>query len=366
MIFFQFLGTILLVAALLLTVMLGLSTNFFTARPPSGPDAMGLAGLLIGMGLRWLAIFVAALICLGRGSFDWISPRPGVPTLWVIGGMIGLGVVFALCWMQWASSPKFYTVPAGLLGGMGLPILLQLYLFAVLWAPRTSVQSATWPKYLGLPLAGAGAIGVAIGTIMLVGHQVASIRRQQQAFKDHVSWEERNRREMQELEAQQAAELDALPDTEPFETFMRHLFLQYSEAHHRRALERIARLPDLTGQIDRAMSHPDPLEREYAAHYIRRCRNPDPAWAAFLHRSMAQLAHDVRAAPALYDPPTQRTYKGMIWGSLLTARCYPNENFDAEARAIRAAVAEKPDGPAREGALDLIDRYLAGQNIDEE
>ena len=64
MIVFQILATLALLAAALLSLMLGAATQFFTARPPTGPDAMGLAGLFFGMALRFALMLLAGLASL--------------------------------------------------------------------------------------------------------------------------------------------------------------------------------------------------------------------------------------------------------------------------------------------------------------
>lgn len=364
----QLLATIALIAALLLTFLLGMATSFFTARPPTGPDTMGLAGLFFGMGARWILMLAAALLCVGLGHFDWISAKPGVPTLTVIAVFIGLGVVIAISWMQWAGRSSWFKVPAGNLGGIALPVLINLYLLAMLWSRRTETgaleSGLSWPRHVGLPLAVISAVGLAIGGFMLVSWKVARLKAAQAAYEHDLKWHEDNNRENQEREARQAKELDELSDDAPLKTFVTHLFIDKSDAHHVRAIARINALPKLTERLDREMLDPDPLQREYIANYMRHSGAIDPAWAGILRRHMRTLADDVRAAPALYDPPTQRTYKGMIWGSLLTARCFPAERFEAEVREIRAAVESKNGDPTRESALELIDKYLAGQPMD--
>ena len=58
-------ATILLVPAILLTLLLGLATNFFTARVPTGPDAMGLIAPIAMIGVIWLCTIVAGWCVVG-------------------------------------------------------------------------------------------------------------------------------------------------------------------------------------------------------------------------------------------------------------------------------------------------------------
>lgn len=359
MIILQVFATLALLVAALLTVLLAGATQLFTARPPSGPDAMGLAGLFFGMAARFGLMLLAALVCVGMGRFDWVSGRPGVPTLAVLGAMTGLAVVIALSWMQWAGPARSWTVAAGNLGAVMLPLIIQVYLLALLWAKDAS----PWARPVAIPLAGIGLAGLVIGTVMLVMWQVGSIKAEQARYQSEVKWQEDNRQENLEREERQARELEALPDEAPLKVFLTHLFIDKSEAHQARALERIARLPNLTARIDELMSDPDPLQREYGANYIRQAPGPDPAWGRIVKRAMGELAKDISAAPLLYDPPTQRTYRGMMMGMFMTARCFPGEDFSAEARAIREAVAQHPDEINRQACVELADRFIAGSPL---
>lgn len=356
----QVLATLALVVAFLLTMLLGMATAFFTARPPSGPDAMGLAGVFFGMALRWALMLAAALVCVGIGRFDWVSARPGVPLLAVMATMIGLAVVIAMSWMTWAGPVKPWTVLVGNVGGVLLPIAIQVYLLSLLWAKGGELS---WGRHAAFPLAGLGVIGLITGAGLLVAWQVHTLKVERARFDADVKFQENNRRENAEREARQAKELDELPDDAPLKVFVTHLFIDKTDGHHVRALERIRTLPRLTERIDELMSDPDPLQREYCANYIRHAPNPDPAWGGIVKRAMGELANDIRQAPLLYDPPTQRTYKGMMMGMFMTARCFPGQDFSAEAKAIREAVADHPDRINGPSCVELADRFLGGKPL---
>jgi hypothetical protein len=78
---------------------------------------------------------------------------------------------------------------------------------------------------------------------------------------------------------------------------------------------------------------------------------------------MSALAQDIREAPALYDAPTQRSFRGMVLGALMTARKYPGTDFSGEAAAIREALLTKDDDDSRSSALDLVDRFTSGRPL---
>ncbi|HYN41888.1 MAG TPA: hypothetical protein VE129_08945, partial [Thermoanaerobaculia bacterium] len=86
-------GTIALGVAVLLTLLLALTTNLFTLRPPSGPDGMGLIIVFFLPIGAWVLVLIGALACVARGGFDWVSRSAGVPTLVVLGSIVGLGIL---------------------------------------------------------------------------------------------------------------------------------------------------------------------------------------------------------------------------------------------------------------------------------
>src|SRR5262249_17809317 len=153
-------GTVALLFALLLTLLLLTSTSCFTARPLTGPDTMAYASVLLAL--------VGAACCLARGAFDWVSSEPGVPALVVVLGHAGLGVVAVAAWIQSTVPRRWYRVPVANLGAAGLPAVVQAYLLAGLWADPAAMQAAGWPRAVGYPLAGVGLIGLAAGGALLV------------------------------------------------------------------------------------------------------------------------------------------------------------------------------------------------------
>ena len=62
------LGTTALGVAVLLTLLLAVATKFFTLRPPSGPDSMGLFVVFLLPVLAWLLVLAGALAAVGRAN----------------------------------------------------------------------------------------------------------------------------------------------------------------------------------------------------------------------------------------------------------------------------------------------------------
>ncbi len=358
-------GTLALAVAALITFGLGMATGFFTAPPLRGPDTMGYAMVFFGLAIRWGLVLIAVVICLSQGKFAGVSPKVGLAALIVIACHAGLGLVATASWAQWTATAKWYTVIAGNAGSVGLPLAVQGMLLAMLWGKAPEVNSAIWPRVIGWPAAVVAVVGLVGGVVVFVQSQVESARRQQAAMIREEQEQAENDRQNREREKRQADELAALPDDAPLDVFVTHLFIDKTEVHHAAAIERIGKLPGLGERLAASLRNPDPLKREYILNYIRMCPNPDAAWSGSVAGALSALAQDIREAPALYDATTQRSFRGMVLGALLTARKFPQRDFGGEVAAIRSALLTKEEDDSRRAALELVDRFEAGRPLEE-
>lgn len=359
------LGTAALGVAVLLTLALALTTKLFTLRPPSGPDAMGLVVVFFLPIGAWLLVLFGALVCVARGGFDWVSRSPGIPTLAVLGTVVGLGIlsvgaaVFSLE-VRYASR----TV-AGLAGGLLLPLLVIGVLGFLLWSDPGSVSGAGWLRPAGAILAALAVFAFAGGFVLFLKDSAEDARR---AEEGRVADEARQKEYQAEEEARrtaQAAELAALPDDAPLETFLTHLFIDKSEEHHRKAIERIRALPGLTERMAVRLEHPEPLQREYVLNFVKMAGTPDPAWEPLVRQAIVRLAADYRIEAKDLSLGRITHVKGLSWGALLAAQTFGPKRFEAEARELREAVAQWPNEEPRNDALEVIDLYLAGKPLPE-
>ncbi len=360
------LGTAALGLAVLLTFALALTTKLFTLRPPSGPDAMGLIVVLFLPVAAWVLVLVAALAGVGHGAFDWVSRSPGIPTLAVVATAVGLGILSTAAAMFSLEVRYASRTAIGLAGGLLLPLAVAAFLGALLWSDPASAAAARWTRPAGAVLAGLAALAFAGGFVLLLLQSAEKARVFEEARRADADWETRNRQEMEALHARQAAELAALPDDAPIEEFLAHLFIDKSEEHHRKALERIRALPGLTARLAARLEHPNALEREHVLNFVAMAGTPDPAWEPLVRRSILRLADDYRAEAT--GPATGRIghVKGLAWGALLAAERFAPTRFEAEARVLREAVALWPDEEPRRSALGVVDLYLAGTPLPKE
>ena len=360
------LGTAALGIAVLLTLALALTTKLFTLRPPSGPDAMGLVVVFFLPIGAWLLVLFGALVCVARGGFDWVSRSPGIPTLVVLGTVVGLGVlsvgaaVFSLE-VRYASR----TV-AGLAGGLLLPLLVVGLVGFLLWSEPASVSGATWLRPAGSVLAALAVLAFAGGLALFFKDSAEDARRAEEGrIADEARQKEYQAEEAARRNAQ-AAELAALPDDAPLETFLTHLFIDKSEEHHRKAVERIRALPGLPERMAARLEHPEPLQREYVLNFVKLAGTPDPSWEPLVRRAIVRLAADYRAEAKDLSLDRITHVKGLSWGALLAAQTFGPKRFEAEARELRGAVAQWPNEGPRNDALEVIDLYLAGKPLPEE
>ena len=145
--------------------------------------------------------------------------------------------------------------------------------------------------------------------------------------------------------------------------FLTHLFIDKSEEHHRKAVERIRALPDLTERMAARLEHPEPLQREYVLNFVKMAGTPDPAWEPLVRQAIVRLAADYRAEAKDLSLGRITHVKGLSWGALLAAQTFGPKRFEAEVRELREAVVEWPNEDPRNDALEVIDLYLAGKPV---
>jgi|KBSSwiStaDraftv2_1062776.scaffolds.fasta_scaffold00095_41 hypothetical protein len=358
-------GLLALAPALLATLFLAKAMDFFTMRAPQGHAAVGLVALFVFPILGWLATLVSAMAAVRRGSLDWVSSTPGVPTLLVALTIVGLAVLSMFA----AGVSMEVRIQArtayGMAGGLLLPLLTQAFLLSLLVGDVASLRALRWPRVSGWVLAGLAAVTLAGCLVMWVRSEM------EQAEREAASRQEREEEDKAGVvrDAQRTvddnAQLDALPDNTPLAEFLTHLFIDRTEAHNAYAARRIRKLPNLTERLAERLADPAPIQREYAANFIRVSETPpDPAWAPAVRKAIGLLAEDYRLDAA--DPSRNMITHplGLTKGMLLTAQRFEGVRFDAEVRTLRAALQAYTASSDRDEAVRLVDVYLAGKVVE--
>ena len=352
-------GSIALVVSLLVTLLIVAVSSCFTMRIPSGPDAMGLFIFVIFGAVQWIAIFAAAMICVGLGGFDWLAKTPGVPTLTVLVATIALAGLSTVGMFAGLERGSDHRVLWGMSGAVVLPILVQAYLAILMWRPPGKLIVETWPKIVGAPLALAALGAIVVGVVAWGKAQAARAEREREAYAERRREEQKESDRKKNATITENAELDAMSDDRPLEDFLVRLGIDKTEEHHAKVMERIARLPNLRANIERILESPKPMDREWVLNYVRHCPTPDPELIPAVRKAMMRLAGEIEAAAA-----DQSIYaKGLMWGMLITADAYRPARFDDEVRAIAAAMEKWPSEEARMVAASYCAMYLKGERI---
>lgn len=344
------LGSICLIAAALLTLLLFLTTKGFTASPPQGADAMGLVVVMFGMGGRWLLMLVPAILCLWRGSFDWISPRPSLPTLVVLAAMLGFGVLFAVSWIQWTYPNRWYTPWVGNLGACVLPLAVQGYLAFALWSKPDQHASAVMHGIGGLLLLPA-AIGLGSGGYLLwhaAGERTLQARQDiALAEAEHAEFD---RRAGLSRTDRLREDLDAMPPGSQFWQIAGY-FEDCETPEQRRMVAAL---------IDQFMKDDEQLRsnltcqyasfRHRAAVYLLTTDRRHERVGPHLAKAMELLADTIAEKKSLLGADGE-DYAHYVQTLTAAARRFPEMSFDREKASLRTAIEALPASEERAIAL---------------
>jgi hypothetical protein len=302
----------------------------------------------------------AALVLVDRGGYAWLSRTASVSgpvTAAAVAGLAAASMESARLSLEGRAAAS---TPIGLLGAALVPLALQAFLASLAWV-RT--PSLTWPRAAGAALALVAVLGWGAVAAAVLRHE--SARMKKLAQEDVAREETRHAEEKAESDriAAQDTALDALSDDAPLPEFLSHLFIDKTDAHHARAVERMKKLPRLNERLAERLAVPEPIQREYAANFIRMCPAADPAWAPAVRKAILLLAEDYRADAKDRSRGKITHVKGLTHGMLLTAQKFEGERFDAEVKELRTALETWPDAEERRAPLELVDAYLAGKNL---
>jgi hypothetical protein len=349
----------LLVAALVVLLHLP-STRFYTMTAPSGPDSMGLALYFFALIAAWVLIAVAMFAGIARGAYDWTGLPGAGNVLGAILLCVGLGTVCIAATFASMSTRTPARTPMGLAGGFMVPAVTIAFAGAMLWGPVETTSRASWAWWFAAPIALVSLGGWAGLAVAWVQHQRAQAQAAVRELEADRERQERWREEERRRDEQHAKELAEMPDDAPLGEFVRHLFIDKSDAHHARVLERIRSLPNLRERLAGALAGPDPLEREYVLNFIRVGPEPDPSWAPLMADAMTRLAADLVRLGAGEGHPHPR---GMTVGALMSAQRFKGVRFEREARELRDAIGAWPEEGSRSGGVHAVDEYLAGREV---
>lgn len=124
--------TILIIVSFLCTLLVALSTEFFTSRVPGGPDAMATATPMLAAILAWILTLLALWCLTARGVFHWIGLSS--PVLYTLVTLMGIGLAAAMAGAFGAWLERMTMVqPWAAIPGVLLPLVLQGFVLTLAW-----------------------------------------------------------------------------------------------------------------------------------------------------------------------------------------------------------------------------------------
>lgn len=356
-------GTLLLLGFGLSVLALGLSSGWYFKRPPSGPDAMGLAAVFFVGIAGWLCALLAGVIGALRGGMAWAHSSVGLAMLIAAVVIIGLGVLGMACWAYWADRGGRLVPVVANLGSTFVPMALMVVVLSSLWRESGSAEYAGGLRVAGAGLAIFGGVGFAAAVYHGVRYVHRSLENERLSVEQDRQMQERFDREQREFHEKAARELEALPEDSPLAAFFDHTSIVRSDEHRVRAYQRISALPDLTRRLEAVLGDTDPWKRVYATSFISDAPKPDPAWVEGLVISCRRLIENIESAAEMYDQPSQLSLGGMMQSQLMAAQRFDSPRLKELAHALRKAIEAKPDTPRRAKALEVLAAYERGETI---
>ncbi len=352
---FSVLITIPILVAAVLTLLIALSTAFFMARVPTGPDAMALAAPALASGAAWILTLLAAWACTARGGLDWISTKPFVAVLVSTGVIIGLAVIgfgaFAL-WTERSSRVPHALLPVA---GTVMPLVLLGLLTACAWANPQSLAVSVWPRVVGVPLGALAIIGLGVGGTLLVRYERGRMLDAAAVMaKEEAESAERQRRRDLPRKDRVTADMAAMPEGSPLWTISGALLGETDPECQRIIMARAGSVKDLDQQVVDTLGADFASVRGGAAEFVQLSESVRPEWSAGIAKAMDLLAQDIVAVGGMKSERYQDQYEVEIDRMIAAARRFPETDFRPQLNALRAAVEKTPPSEARTHALESL------------
>lgn len=350
-------ATILLVPAILLTLLLGLATNFFTARVPTGPDAMGLIGPIAALGVIWLCTLVAGWCAVGGRGFDWVSSRPLVPTVVVTMLILGVGLAAVGGFSLWLER---FSAAGGLgtLLSIGAPVALHVFLLVCVWKGRQS-GTEQWGKYALLafsPVVLAG-LGFAVLYMWKSAGAAAENARRAAAEAMAVQQEEDRRAALSPVE-KLTEDLAGFAPESPLWTVAGYL-IDFQDAERRQiVVARARKCPNLDEDVRGTLDAQWASIRGIAIEFVIADDARSEAWTPWVAGAIERLAADLESEKTLEHANPTQELRGEVERAFRARRTL-GSGLDASLARLRAAVEGCAAGEKRDRTLAAIESLSA-------
>lgn len=352
---FSVLITIPILAAAVLTLLIALSTAFFTARVPTGPEAMALAGPALASAAAWILTLLAAWACAARGGLEWVSSKPFIAVLVTTGAVVGLAVIGFGAFALWTERSS--RVPQALLpvAGTVMPLVLLGLLTASAWASPQTLAVSVWPRIVGVPLGVLSIIGLGVGATLLIQYErTRAVDAAAVMAQERVERAERQRREDLPRKDRVMEDMAAMPEGSPLWTITAALPGETDPECQRIIMVRAAAVKDLDQQVIDTLGAGYASVRGGAAEFVRLSDSVRPEWAAAIAKAMDLLAEDIVSVGGMKSERYGDQYEVEIDRMIAAARRFPETDFRPQRDALRAAVEKTPPSEARTHAPESL------------
>jgi hypothetical protein len=352
-------ATILLVPAILLSILLGVATNFFTARVPTGPDAMGLIGPIAALGVIWFCTMVAGWCAVGGHGFDWVSSRPLVPTVVVTMLILGVGLAAVGGFSLWLER---FSAAGGLgtLLSVGAPVALHVFLLVCVWKGRQS-GTEQWGKYALLAFSPVVLAGLAFAVLYMWKSAGVAAENARRAAAEAMAVQQEDERRAALTPAQKLTEdLAKLSPESPLWPVAGYL-LDHQDAECRKIVVKRARqCPNLDDDVRGTLDAQWASIRGIGIEFVIADDARRDSWIPFVANAIDKLSAQIEAANSLENESSQERISVEVERAFRVGRVFGGTHLEPSLTRLRAAVEACPAGEKRERALAAIEAMSAG------
>ncbi len=349
--------TLLVLPALLLTLANVGMTAAYTARVPSGPDAMGLIVPFLTSAAAGVLLLLATWICVPTGGLAWISPRHGVTAALATAVVLGVGLASVGVMAAWMERKGAWVPVVGALCGGAAPLALGVLLLTCAWRGGQSPAAIGALRGVGAALGLAAVVGYALAAYGLAAHlrlQADNTRRQLEEIAQREARWDRSRA-LSMLESLRESYARMSPDA-PLWVFVAALPDTDDDECRAFIIARARQAPDFDAAMQSTLTSSNPRYRHGCVDLMRFSPRGQlqPHWLAPLAESIAMTARDIAASPDWLNPAQDTNPQPVehIRSLVAVASLYaPSAPLDLALANLREALAAAPPTPTRNDAL---------------
>lgn len=347
---------LVLVGVLLLLANVG-ATSGYTARVPSGPDAMGVIVLIFASIGGGVALLVATWLCGARGGLSWIAPGAGLATTIASAVTLGIAIASAGLVIAWIERAGAWIVPVGLIAGGIAPIGLAVVLLVSAWTPGERLAESQALTLATLPLALVGSAGLIAGLIgigaALQQSAANAERRFEQEQADEARWAAKRARPPIVALREDFAEMSP---TTPLWCFIAGMPDTSDPECRAFIIERALQVPEFDRDLASTLTNAHPRYRHGGLDLIRFAPDAQlkPEWSPIVVQAISITAQQIREQENWLTPDDFANPDPIehVRALVEASRRFPETDETRQViGSLRQAIESRPTGAARDAAL---------------